>query len=388
MSRAGATRLVIARELRESMRRKAIWITAVILALGSTAAVVLPEIIGSDSDSRDIGVVGASSTEFGESLRQIANGVEIEIALVRFDNRETATTAVRDDDVDAAVVLDVDPVAVVMPTDDEAQLETLLRQAIGSMSVADALTDAGLTPDQIDAAFAGADPAFEVLDTERGGRRAVAFAIAIVLYIMLLLLTSQVAGGVAIEKANSVSEVLLAIVRPRSLLFGKVIGVGLIGMFTLACGALPVLVKLAVGGSLPPGIGGTLVGGAAFFVVGVAIYLTAAGALGALVGRQEEAAAAVAPLSVMLIAFYIVGQSAPDTSIGAFLAYVPFAAPMVMPARIALGVSSPLEVAISLALGVVTVLVVARLSAVVYRRAIVRTGRRLKLRDALQPASR
>jgi ABC-2 type transport system permease protein len=388
MSRAEATRLVIARELSESLRRKAIWIVAVILAVGSTAAVVLPEILGGDSDSRTIGVVGTSSDGFGDTLRDVASGIEIEIDLVDFDDRDAATAAVDDGDVDAAAVLDSDRVSIVMPSDDDAQLEALLRQAIGITSVVDALTDAGLTSAEITAAFDTGEPLVEVLDTERGGRRAAAFAIAIVLYVMLLLLTSQVASGVAIEKTNSVSEVLLAIVRPHALLFGKVIGVGLIGVFTLACGALPVLVKLAVGGSLPPGIGGTLVGGAAFFVIGVALYLTTGGALGALVGRQEEAAAAVAPLSVMLIAFYIVGQGGAETTLGAVLAYVPFAAPMVMPGRIALGASSAFEIAASLTIGVATVLVAGRLSAVVYRRAIVRTGRRLKLRDALRTVPR
>ncbi|HWM21353.1 MAG TPA: ABC transporter permease [Ilumatobacteraceae bacterium] len=388
MSWAEATRLVIARELYESLRRKAIWIVAAILVLGSTAAVVLPEILGGDSDSREIGLVGAPSDEFGNTLAQIAAGVDIEIELVDFDGRDAATTAVRDGDVDAAAVLDTDPLGIVMPTDDDAQLEALLRQAIGTTSVVDSLADAGLTPEEVEAAFDTAEPTVVVLDTERGGRRAAAFAISIVLYIMLLLLTSQVASGVAIEKTNSVSEVLLAIVRPHALLFGKVIGVGSIGIFTLACGALPVLVKLAAGGSLPPGIGGTLAGGAAFFAIGVALYLTTGGALGALVGRQEEAAAAVAPLSVMLIAFYIVGQGGADTTLGGILAYVPFAAPMVMPGRIALGASSPFEIAASLTIGVVTVLVVGRVSAAVYRRAIVRTGRRLKLRDALRPLPR
>jgi hypothetical protein len=74
--------------------------------------------------------------------------------------------------------------------------------------------------------------------------------------------------------------------------------------------------------------------------------------------------------------------------VGHRLAYVPFAAPMVMPGRIALGASSAFEIAASLTIGVATVRVVGRLSAVVYRRAIVRTGRRLKLRDALRSVPR
>ena len=79
---------MIAHELRESLRRKAIWIVAAILALGSTAAVVLPEIIGGDSDSRTIGLVGTPSDEFGDTWGQVASGVDIEIELVEFDDRD------------------------------------------------------------------------------------------------------------------------------------------------------------------------------------------------------------------------------------------------------------------------------------------------------------
>ena len=47
--------------------------------------------------------------------------------------------------------------------------------------------------------------------------------------------------------AGPLSEVLLAIVRPCALLFGKVIGVGIVGVDTLLCAVLPVVVKLALG---------------------------------------------------------------------------------------------------------------------------------------------
>ena len=58
-----------------------------------------------------------------------------------------------------------------------------------------------------------------------------------------------------------------------------------------------------------------------------------------------------------------------------------------MPARIALGVPSTLELVLSLLILLATIVVVAQVSATVYRRAIVRTGRRLKLRDLLGTAS-
>jgi ABC-2 type transport system permease protein len=57
-----------------------------------------------------------------------------------------------------------------------------------------------------------------------------------------------------------------------------------------------------------------------------------------------------------------------------------------MPSRLALGVASPAEVVASLLIGLVAVVVVVRVGAVVYRRGIVRTGRRLRLREVLRPA--
>jgi hypothetical protein len=53
------------------------------------------------------------------------------------------------------------------------------------------------------------------------------------------------------------------------------------------------------------------------------------------------------------------------------------------PTRIALGASSPLEVVLSLACLLAGIAVVARFGAAVYARAIVRTGRRLKLTEVL-----
>jgi ABC-2 type transport system permease protein len=178
--------------------------------------------------------------------------------------------------------------------------------------------------------------------------------------------------------------VLLAIVPPRVLLFGKVIGIGIIGVLPLLCGAAPVVVKLIAGGSLPPGTGGVVAAGAAWFVLGAGFYLLVAGALGALVERQEEAGSAVVSLSICMVASYLVGQSAADSPLGSVLAYVPISSPMVEPARLALGVSSPSEVVISLILSAAAVVLAGRVASMIYRRAVVNTGRRLHLRDVLR----
>src|SRR5690606_12247335 len=129
----------------------------------------------------------------------------------------------------------------------------LVRQALGVDGLAVALSEAGLGTDEIDEALTSASPAVVRLDTEESGRRTGAFVGSIVLYLLLLMLRIGAANGTAIEKANRISEVLLATVRPGSLLFGKVIGVGITGILTIAAGALPVVVKIVAGGDLPAG---------------------------------------------------------------------------------------------------------------------------------------
>jgi len=58
----------------------------------------------------------------------------------------------------------------------------------------------------------------------------------------------------------------------------------------------------------------------------------------------------------------------------------------VMPTRIAMGAATTPEIVLSLAVGLVTVVLVVRLGALVYQRGIVQTGRRLHVREILRPS--
>jgi ABC-2 type transport system permease protein len=257
------------------------------------------------------------------------------------------------------------------------------QQVVGIQALVARLGEAGVSPTQVQDALQASQARVVTLDEEDASRRGSAAIVAIVLYLLLIMLMSQVATGIAIEKANRIAEVLLAVVRPGSLLFGKVLGVALVGLLTLGCGLVPPLVSLAAGGDLPPGLGTAMAAGAAWFLLGLVLYLTIAGALGALVERQEEASSVVTPLTILLIGSFLVAQTAADSPLGRVLAIFPLTSPIVMPARIAVGEATVPEMVLSLALGVATVVLVLRVGSRIYARAIVRTGRRLKVREVL-----
>lgn len=372
---ARTTALVIERELREAARRKAIWALIGFILLGSTAMVILPEVIPSD-DSGTVVIVGDDTIGLAEALAAVPDR-EIEVTTIA--DRDAAERAVRDGDADLAVELGAQPSMLV--DDETSTLVTIVRQVVSSTVATSRLTDAGIDPAAVSDAFATATPQVELVDANREDRRGAAFALTLVLYLLTIILTSQVASAVAVEKSNRVSEVLLAIVPPRSMLLGKVLGVAVIGLVTLLAGAVPVIVRLLAGGDLPEALPQTLAASSLWFAGGLALYLTMAGALGALVSRQEEVGAVITPLTMLLVGGYLASLLASDSPLGTVLAYVPLTSPLVAPYRIAVGKGSLVESVVSLALLWGTVVVVGRIGAVIFRRAIVRTGRRLRLRD-------
>jgi ABC-2 type transport system permease protein len=387
MTGVQATALVAGRELRESFRRRTLWIVFAILFVGSSVAMILPEALDNGSTAYDVGVVttgdASRSAAFESALRASRDGLDASVAFTPIASTDKARALVDRGDVDVAVVTGESPEVIVRAGENDT-LVAFVRQALAVDALRAQLGAAGLTPAQVDDAVSVPTPRVEGVAADDSDRRTAAAVLSVVLYLVLLMLMIQVANGVAIEKANRISEVLLAVVRPGALLFGKVIGVGIVGLAGLAAGAIPVLVKAVAGGDLPAGLGPALAGGAAWILLGLVLYLTIAGALGALVERQEEAGSVLTPLSLLLIGTYIVAQSAADGSFGAVLAIFPLTSPIVMPVRIALGAASPLEIVASLLVGVATVFVVVRLGAAIYRRGIVHTGRRLHLRQALR----
>jgi ABC-2 type transport system permease protein len=381
MTRDRGLLLVASRELTEAFRRKTFWIVLGLLVAASTAAVVLPAAIDGGRTTYDVAVVGGSDA-LTEQLDAVAESLDVDLDLTEADDAREANGLVADEDVHVAIVVGEAP-SVIAREGEAESFVAAAQQVVGVQALVQQLEDAGLTAAEVRDALEASQAKVVQLDDEDSSRRGSAAIVAIVLYLLLLMLMVQVANGTAIEKANRISEVLLAIVRPSALLFGKVLGVSVVGLLTLAGALVPPLVRLAVGGDLPDGLGAAIVGGAPWFLLGLVLYLTMAGALGALVERQEEAGSVVTPLTVVLIGSFLVAQTGSDTPLGQVLAIVPFTSPMVMPSRIAVGAASGVELVVSLGLGVITVLLALRIGSRIYARAIVRTGRRLKLREVL-----
>jgi ABC-2 type transport system permease protein len=380
----GITRLVAEREITETLRKKSFWISAGALLLGSLALVIVPELIGDGNDEVTIATTTDVPAHVVEQVTDIAATLEVTVTARPQSTTQQARQLVIDGDADFGLVTAGEQLTILQRTEGANVIVPIIQEVMRQRA-ADQIYDEAGVDDSVVADLANIAPTpVEVVDTERGGRQGAAFGLTIVMYLMIVLLSNIIATSVATEKANRVSEVLLAVAPTRSLLFGKVIGMAALGTATLLVGALPIIARTVLGGDMPEGIGVTLASSGPWFIGGIIIYLLVSAMLGSLADRTEEAGSAVAPLTLMLVAVYIVSLSTLETPIGAVLSIIPISSPIVMPARIAIGAATPIQIVASLSLLAIAVVAAARLANLVYARALVRTGKRLRLIDVLR----
>ena len=74
----------------------------------------------------------------------------------------------------------------------------------------------------------------------------------------------------------------------------------------------------------------------------------------------------------------------PTSEINIFASLFPFSAPFSMPFRVMLGTATPMQIAISIAIMVISIFAVAHISIKIYSMAILNYGTKLSIKDMVQ----
>ena len=204
----------------------------------------------------------------------------------------------------------------------------------------------------------------------------------------------SVAQGVVEEKTSRVVELLLSTIKPWQLMAGKVLGIGVVGLIQMLVIGVGGLVTVTATGALPDlslsSAVGTVVWLIVWYLLGFFMYSIVFAALGALVSRQEDVGGATMPALMFVIAGYVIGISVlpsnPGNTFVEVLSVIPVFAPTLMPIRLAMGGVPVWEAALSVVLVVLMIPGLIWLAARIYRNAVMRTGAKVKLRDALRAA--
>jgi ABC-2 type transport system permease protein len=391
MSRWRSIWLVARREIVERARTRAFIISLALTVGFILVGIFLPSILGGGgAETSRVGIAGQPPVGFDVALAQTSAATSQKVAL------ETVGEAggrqrLLDESLDALLIIPADgaaPTYIVKRRGDEL-LGQVVAASLSAVRTQELIGEAGVDPAQFIAAQT--PPKLEELEPSDPNRDT-AFIFAnvgvILLFISIFTFGTWVLTGVVEEKQSRVVEVVLSTVQARDLLMGKVLGIGLLGLFQLV---VMVAVGLGVGSatgrfSLPPTTLAATIQLLLWFGLGYALYSTALGVLGALASRMEEASNASSPVSILASLAYvfalIVAIDNPSGLPARIATFLPPVSPMVVPLRAALGAIEPWEIIVAVAITAATIWLLFVFGGRVYSGAVLATGGRIKLRDA------
>ncbi len=390
---AGDTALVATREIRERVRARSFKVVTALLLAAVAGAIILPVALKGSGHPQHIGTVGALSGPQRAAIAAAAKAVGTSADFVAEQDRASAEADLRSGRIDLAVIEGQKVMAkkAVTPTETTATAR-LAYTAAAELGVLRSFAQAGLSPGQVATITSGKPlpvTSVEPPSSRSGPARATSLIGIIIVFIMLSQYETWTLIGVMEEKSSRVVEVLLATVRPMQLLGGKVLGIGTVAMAqagVLLAFAL-VLAKVA-GSDLLQGSGPlTLAAALVWLLFGYAFYCWVYAAAGSLAERQDQVQTLALPLSLPMVLGYVMAITAASSGHASVffqvLAYLPPTAPFAMPVLVGLGAVSWWGFLASIGISVLATVAVARVAALVYRRAVLRTGRRVSLREAI-----
>ncbi|GGJ14388.1 ABC transporter permease [Paenibacillus hunanensis] len=215
------------------------------------------------------------------------------------------------------------------------------------------------------------------------------YILMILFFISLTMTGNMVASEITSEKSSRVMEILITSVSPLTQMFGKIIGIFLVGITQMGVYAVVVIAHLFL-----PYYQDVLaqfnlhvsnlswhvaVLGFMFYILGYFLYSTLYAAVGSIVSRTEDLGQAVSILTVLTLAAFYIGIfsiSNPNSLIIRIASYVPFFAPTTALIRIGLGTIAWWEVLVSTIILLVSILVCGWISTKIYRTGVLMYGKR------------
>lgn len=222
----------------------------------------------------------------------------------------------------------------------------------------------------------------------------------VVYFLMILFFSSNmmtgnmIAAEVTSEKSSRIMEILITSVSPLAQMFGKVIGIFLVGIMQIAVYAIVVGANLLLPHngkilqeyslSIADINSSVLLYGLLFYIFGYFLYAVLYAAIGSIVSRTEDLGQAIMPITTLGLASFYIGIfsiSAPGSMLIKVTSFIPFTAPTAMLVRIGMGTVPTWQILLSLLILIVAILFFGWLSAKIYRTGVLMYGKRPSMKE-------
>lgn len=392
--------------MRDILSRKSFRISTIIIVVLIVLGFNIPNFINSISggDLSDTMILSDPDNLYNgalEILNQSDNNLGYKFDISTLDAEEIKNK-VNNDEVSSAIIVNRE-------SETDITLNYIVKNsatAIPPTAVLDTLNSlyVGLQIQKLDLSanqLAQISPNFELnieqTDTQEvGGNIFVMMMLSCVLFFAIYFCAYQVSSSITIEKTSKIMETLVTSTSPRTIVLGKTIGIGLVGLMQIVLFAVVALISaysfldsellgsLFDLSSFTPYLAAIMI---VYFILGYFTYALMYALTGSTVSKPEDIQSANTPIAIItMIGFYLAyfTLTNPTGNLNLFAALLPISSPFCMPLRVMMGIASGWEVLLSIVILIATCAIIAHVAIKIYSNAILNYGTKMSLRDIIK----
>ena len=400
--------------MKEMLKRKSFIVTTIIILLLIVVGFNIPNIVrffSNDNNGQNVGgeqllIVDSQNVFEGtlDALNSMDLGYQVQTSNENL-TFEDVKSKIENEEISEAIIIEkstenanayqlryiVKNIATIssMPED--------LINAISTTYINLQISKLGLTQEQLQSLTPNFEYHIEQTEEQEvSGNVAVIMILSLVLFYAIYFCAYQVSSSITTEKTSKIMETLVTSTSPRTIVMGKTIGIGIVGLVQVCLFVAVALISAKL--FLEPGMIESVLDMSKFtpylaiitiiyFILGYFAYALLYALTGSTVSKPEDIQSANTPVAILaVIGFYLsyFTMMNPTSNLNVFASMFPISSPFCMPFRIMMGVASVTDVVISLAILVVTILIVANVAIKIYSNAILNYGTKMSLGDMIR----
>ena len=390
--------------MKDMIKRKSFIISTIIslimIVVGFNIPNILKSINGEDTSNKLVIVDEGNIFEGSlESLKNADTGYEIEISNSKY---EEIKEKINNDEIESAIIVE--------KQDNNIKIRYIVKNTTMMTNVPDdiismmnslysnlQISKLGLTKSQLQSITPNFDYELEQTEEEKANGNVFAIMLlSIVLFYAIYFCAYQVSSSITTEKTSKIIETLVTSTSPKTIVLGKTIGIGVVGLLQLILLVGTALISAKT--FLDPELINSILDISAitpylgiitvmYFILGYLAYALLYALTGSTVSKPEDIQSANGPVAMLaVIGFYLsyFTMMNPTSSLNVFASIFPISSPFCMPFRIMMGLANTTDVLISIAVLIITILVIAKVTIKIYSNAILNYGTKMGIKDIMK----
>ena len=389
--------------MKDMVKRKSFIISTIIflvmIIVGFNVPKILKSIKGEDTVDKLL-IVDESNVFEGalESLKKLDTGYEIEIANLKYDE---VKEKIQSEEIESAIFVEKQEknIKIKYIVKDATMMEEVPEDIISTINTLYTniqISKLGLTEEQLKSITPNFEFSLEQTDEKANGNVFAMMLLSIVLFYAIYFCAYQVSSSITTEKTSKIIETLVTSTSPKTIVLGKTIGIGIVGLLQMILLVGTALISAKV--FLEPGMIEQVLDMSAitpylgivtiiYFILGYFAYALLYALTGSTVSKPEDIQSANGPVAMLaVLGFYLsyFTMMNPTSEMNIFASLFPISSPFCMPFRIMMGLAKPTDVLISISILIVTILVIAKVTIKIYSNAILNYGTKMSLKDIIK----